>query len=472
MLTPACKNALKGHINLFLGVFVFGILLSCAKTPQQTIENPSEFYKHRNSIVRVESRLGFSSKGKGSGFFVQRNKVATNIHVIARPGPVYVKSADKKTTWKVEGVAAYDVKNDLVILKVVGEGEALPLGNSDVVRDKEPIFVVGFPGGKYKVAEGTLHSIRNSDKWLRMSVNTAGGGSGGPVLNSKGQVIGVQALGVDFISHAIPSNTVKVLLTQSESTEPLEQWHKRELIRSYAHYVKGEMYYYDKKRYDKAIANLDESIRLNPDSIYAYSKRGDVKFNLGNHKDAIEDYNKAIKLNPQHATAYGNRGAAKSKLGDHKDAIEDFNKVIKLNPQDAKAYNNRGAARQQLGDYKSAIEDHDKAIKLNSQNATTYYNRGVAKQKLGDYKGAISDYDKAIKLNPQDAAPYHNRGEAKRKLGDYEGAISDYDKAINLNPKIAVAYRNRARAREALGQHDAAKADFEKAKELDPDIAK
>ena len=266
MLTPTYKNALKRHIKLFLGVFVFGILFSCAKTPQQIIENPSEFYKHRNSIVRVESRLGFSSKGIGSGFFVQRNKIVTNIHVIARPGPVYVKSADKKMTWKVEGVAAYDVKNDLVILKVVSEGEALPLGNSDVIRDGEPISAVGFFDGEYKVADGTLHSIRDSDKWLRMNINTAGGSSGGPVLNSKGQVIGIQALGGNFISHAIPSNTVKVLLTQSESTEPLKQWHKRELIRSYAHYVKGEMYY-DEKRYDKAIANLDEAIRLNPEVI-------------------------------------------------------------------------------------------------------------------------------------------------------------------------------------------------------------
>ena len=302
MLTPICRNALKEHIKLFLGVFFLGILFSCAKPPQEIIENPSEFHRHRNSIVRVESKLGLSSTGIGSGFFVQRNKIVTNIHVIARPGPVYVKSVDKKTTWKVEGVAAYDVKNDLVILKVIGEGEALPLGNSDVIRDGEPISVVRFFDGEYKVADSTLHSIRDSDKWLRMNVNTAGGSSGGPVLNSKGQIIGIQALGGDFISHAIPSNTVKVLLTQSKSTEPLEQWHKRELIRSYAHYVKGEMYY-DEKRYDKAIANLDESIRLNPESIYAYSKRGDVKLNLGNHKDAIKDYSKAIKLNPQDNTA-------------------------------------------------------------------------------------------------------------------------------------------------------------------------
>lgn len=174
------------YIRLFLGVLVLGLFLSCARTPQQIIENTSEFQKYRNSIVRVENKHGFFSKGIGSGFFVERDKVATNIHVIAHPGPVYVKSADKKTTWKVEGIAACDVKNDLAILKIVGGGAALPLRNSDIVQTGEHISVVGDPDGKYKVTEGTLHSIRNNDKWLQMEVDTMDGSSGSPVLDSQG----------------------------------------------------------------------------------------------------------------------------------------------------------------------------------------------------------------------------------------------------------------------------------------------
>ncbi len=472
MLKPTCRNALKGHIRLFLGVLILGILFSCAKDPQQIIENTPEFQKYRNSIVRVESKLGFFSTGIGSGFFVERNKVVTNIHVIAHPGPVYVKSADKKTTWKVEGIAAYDVKNDLVILKVVGEGEALPFGNSDVVRGNEPISVVGFPEGKYKVAEGTLHSIRDSDKWLRMIVHTASGGSGGPVLNSKGQVIGIQSFQSGFFSHAIPSNTVKVLLMQSESTESLKQWHDREPIRSYAYYVKGEINY-DKEHYDKAIAYFDEAIRLDPESIYAYFKRGKAKSNLGDYKGAFSDYDKAIELNPERVLNYIGRGLSSDHLGDHKDAISDYDKVIKINSQHVATYINRGSAKRKLGDYKGAFSDYDKAIELNPQHAAAYINRGYAKFKLGNHKDAIEDYNKAIKINSEYAAvAYCNRGSAKRKLGDYKGAISDYDKAIELNPKYAAAYKNRALAKEALGQHDSAKADFEKAKELDPDIAK
>ena len=394
------KLGFLDYFKLFLGVLMLGILFSCAKVPEQIIDNTPEFQKYRKSIVRVESKLGFFSKYNGSGFFVDRNKVVTNIHVIAHPGPVYVKSVDKKTTWKVKCVAAFDVKNDLVILNVAGKGEALPFGNSDLVRGNEPIFAVGFPKGKYKVAEGTLHSIRDSDKWLRMIVHITSGSSGGPVLNSKGQVIGIQSFDSNSFSHAIPSNTVKVLLMKSESNESLKQWHKRELIRSYAYYVKGEINY-DKEHYDKAIADLDEAIWLDPESIYSYFKRGEAKSNLGDYKDAISDYDKAIELNPENILNYISRGLSRNNLGAHKDAISDYDKVIKIYSQEVAAYINRGNAKQKLGDYKGAISDYDNAIELNSEyTAVAYLNRSLANKGLGQQVAAKTDFEKAMELDP------------------------------------------------------------------------
>ena len=49
-------------LNYFLGVLMLEILFSCAIAPQQIIENTAEFQKYRNSIVRVESKLGFFFK--------------------------------------------------------------------------------------------------------------------------------------------------------------------------------------------------------------------------------------------------------------------------------------------------------------------------------------------------------------------------------------------------------------------------
>ena len=66
------------------------------------IEKPSI---GRASTVRVIGWSGASSKfSVGSGFFVNTDKIATNIHVVARPGPVFVKLSDKEDILAIEGV--------------------------------------------------------------------------------------------------------------------------------------------------------------------------------------------------------------------------------------------------------------------------------------------------------------------------------------------------------------------------------
>ena len=134
----------------------------------------------KDSVVRIVGLLG-TQLHKGSGFFVAPDKIATNIHVVAHLGPIFAKLVDKETIWEVAGVTAYDVENDLVILKIAGEGLPLSLGDSDAVRRSEPISVVGFPEGVYKVMTGTVLSTRESDKRIRTTADTAGGSSGGPL---------------------------------------------------------------------------------------------------------------------------------------------------------------------------------------------------------------------------------------------------------------------------------------------------
>ena len=156
-------------------------------------------YKNSNSIVRIETKriASFGLAGACSGFFVEPDKVVTNIHGITDRKPILVVSANEKTTWKVKGVAAFDVKNDLVILQVVGKGTPLPLANSDAIQHGDPITVVGFPYAKYKVTEGSVQNHTYTDERIRMKADISYGNSGSPVLNEKRQVIGI----VSYISN-------------------------------------------------------------------------------------------------------------------------------------------------------------------------------------------------------------------------------------------------------------------------------
>ena len=126
-----------------------------------------------------------------------------------------------------------------------------------------------------------------------------------------------------------------------------------------------------------------------------YSNRGIAYRKKGQYDRAIADFDTAIKLNPKIVQAYYNRGVAYGKKGDNDRAIANYGATIKLNPKYADAYFNRGVVYLDKGQYDRAIADFDTAIKLNPKHASAYYNRGTAYKKLGLIDKAMSDTQKA-----------------------------------------------------------------------------
>ena len=373
----------------------------------------------------------------GSGFFVKPNQIATNFHVIAGARQGTAKLVGKYTRYQIEGIVATDKDNDLAVLNVTASGVTpLSLGDSDTVNIGAKVYVAGNPKGLEGTFSDGLISRRESypKKRLQMTAPISPGSSGGPVLNSKGEVIGIsvsvhRALDAQNLNFAIPSNSLKALLKEARSAKPLSQ---------------------------------------NSQSISAetYFLRGNAKYGLGLYDAAIVAYTLAILLEPDDADAYYNRGLAKYNLDQYFAAIADYDMAIRLKPDDAAAYINRGLAKANLKQYFAAISDYDMAILLEPDDADAYYNRGNAKVGLEQYFAAISDYGMAILLEPDDAAAYINRGLAKENLKQYAAAISDYDKAIRLKPDFAHAYLYRGLAKYRLGRTWEAKQDLWTAWEL------
>ncbi|MDE0088407.1 MAG: trypsin-like peptidase domain-containing protein, partial [Candidatus Poribacteria bacterium] len=351
---------------LLIGLVTLGFILSCAQAPQQIAEKtlaPTE--KAKQSTVRLVNRFGDSVRFS-SGFFVGKDKIATNIHVVAQPGPIFVELSDTEKTLKIVGVAAYDVKNNLVILKIAGKGKPLSIGDSDAVQIGETVSVVGYHDGKYKTTTGTIDTIQKSDKWFGVEGTISKESSGGPVLNRKGQVIGITVgYGDDSDNYAIPSNALKVLLTQSVKLKPLVEWRKQEVVRAEVYHSQGEQKY-AAKQYKDAIVDFDKAITLNSEHVRAYFKRGKAKFYINDYVGVVSDCTHAVKLNPEHTRAYHGRAIAKFKLGESKydsgdaekaqqlyqETIEDVTQAIKIDPEDADLYNNRGGAKFKLGESK------------------------------------------------------------------------------------------------------------------------
>ena len=323
----------------------------------------------------------------GSGFFVHHNQIATNIHVIAGATKVFAKLVHTDAWYTIEGVTAFDVKNDLAILQTIEQNEKyLPLANSNSIQIGDPIAAIGSPTPllsllhgledqeEGKITEGTVHSIRESDEFLRLKVELSPGNSGGPVLNSKGEVIGIATGASRDFSYAISSNALEALLKQkSEQVEPWTLWQDKKPIRAYALWAQGNALvpFMDiLNAYKEVNEALNSAIELYPEFTLVYRVRGEVNLKIDQYQKAITDFDEVIQRVPDHALAYYYRGRAKYLWGQHEKSL--------------------GTTWQQ-GQYRAAVKDFDKTIELISDYASAYIDRSHAKEALGKSEEAEND---------------------------------------------------------------------------------
>jgi len=333
------------------------------------------------------------------------------------------------------------------------------MGNSNRATEGTLVYVAGFPlptaainRSIYNFTEGKI--IANASQPLEdgyalvYSNATLSGMSGGPVLNDRGEIVGIHGRADTLGSQASPNNPDVRVKTGFNLGIPLQPF----------------LHLLPRLEGENEIEPISPPpVDTRADDLYL---QGLKHFERENWQTAITVFNQAIRLDPDLAPAYGNRGIARAELGNFSAAIKDYNQVIRLVPDDDKAYYNRGVAHSALGNYDAAVQDYTRSIRLNSGDADSYYNRGNALVALEKYRRAVDDYTAALKLDPRDAGIYNNRGAALRRLEDYRGAISDYDRAVRLNPDYAEAYFNRGIAHYYLRDVEDAIADFKRAAKL------
>jgi S1-C subfamily serine protease len=201
--------------------------------------------KVTSTIVRQsESPFGFGEGAEqgiatGSGFVIDANgTLLTNWHVVENASKVTVSFEHSKT---VEAhVVGKNPSQDLAVLKIPTEGltlHPLTLGDSSTVEVGEPVVAIGNPFGLSRtLTTGVISALQREitapngfsiDNVLQTDAPINPGNSGGPLLNGKGQVIGITSqietggggsdgnIGIGF---AVPINTAKSELPELEKT--------------------------------------------------------------------------------------------------------------------------------------------------------------------------------------------------------------------------------------------------------------
>jgi tetratricopeptide (TPR) repeat protein len=119
-------------------------------------------------------------------------------------------------------------------------------------------------------------------------------------------------------------NKVISLCTKAIASKTLS---KKNLANTYSNRGLG---YLRSQQFDRAMSDLNESLRLNPESAFALDNRGDVHREQGRLDKALLDYNAAIRLDPTFSASYLNRALTFEKMGNLESARADFEAVLAM----------------------------------------------------------------------------------------------------------------------------------------------
>ena len=152
----------------------------------------------------------------------------------------------------------------------------------------------------------------------------------------------------------------------------------------------------DKHILYKFLAITNAALKFWPGYDRAYAGRAQAFDALGFYEKALEDINEAIKKNPNQGSYYSIRAETNFKTG-KEDVEEDFNKAVSLEPDFFGSFFRRGCYFFELKEYKKAHADFDKAVKLR-QTGMNYFFKGCASYYLKNYEECLKDFEKAKEL--------------------------------------------------------------------------
>jgi tetratricopeptide (TPR) repeat protein len=293
-----------------------------------------------------------------------------------------------------------------------------------------------------------------------------------------------------------------------------------------AYLSRGLIYIRFKADWDRAIADYDEALKLNPKIAGAYTGRAAANLRKGNIDRALPDLNEGLRLDPKSPVVHNVFGYYYNKKGDHERALTEVSEALRLYPQYLYAFSNRGEIYESKGEYIKALADFRMALSLDPDKkqiggreaaeaiarieqklaavagpdwttcsrapdredgipvctrlisakklgsadlAQAYVWRGVAYLRFkGDYDLGLADFNEGLRLDPKIVAAYAGRAASYIRKGNLDLALKDLNEGLRLNPNHAGIHAVRGIYHIAKGEYDSAVVEFNTAIRLSP----
>lgn len=449
-------------------------------------------------IAKTITVLIEGGSGHGSGILLQRDgntyRILTARHVIEKPGQYHISTADGQrhslVTASIRALPGVDLAT--VEFQSNRDYPLAQLGNSNDVVEGMPVYVAGFPAqgssvleGIYQFTEGRLTANASrpiEDGYALVYSNaTLPGMSGGPVLDEKGQLVGVHgsadvasALVQEGSSSSnvfvkrgfnlgIPINTYVSLAPQAPGLPVVQNLRVDDpapLTLKPADYFLEAEGKFQKQDYAGAIAAYGKAIELNPNYSEAYLGRAvaqlfqlvpEENFSALGEELGVKHLHRLTQGNPLLKDAFP--ANPPSPLLNHfltgfranpGTLQRDLAQAIALNPSYAEAYGVSSFFNLILGNFGSAVSDIDAGLALQPDNMDLHVIRALSLFLGGDFRQSLSAFERLSQEEPNNADYHLLRGLAAFLTADYDASRTSWGELIRINPQEALPYSVRA----------------------------
>jgi tetratricopeptide (TPR) repeat protein len=427
-----------------IGIIFFSILVMfCA--PLRSWANADVIYKENSPAVVVVASIDGEGKptGIGSGFIVSEDGViVTNYHVVNMASDIKIKIGAR--VMNVEGLLHVDPENDIAIIKVKGkEYPKVRIGDANKAQVGEKVYVIGSPQGlENTISEGILSGLREIDrerKILQMTAAISPGSSGGPVFNSRGEVIGIATFLIaetQNLNFAMPVNLVMAGLSKTQLVSPQDAC-KLDFNETASCWLYQGLAYGSIGQHDRAADAFKRALDIDSKKVETYVNLGISYANMSKHQEAIDMLNQALKIDPNRAETFSKLGMVYSQMEKYDDAVINLKRSIDLKPGDPVTYFNLAVTYGKMNQYKKAIESAKEAIRLVPNFPDAHGFLGFSYTSLGMHAEAAGAYKEAIRLDPDDPRMHLGLGKAYVNLGERALALDEYKILMKVNPGMA-----------------------------------
>ena len=218
-------SRLRALVSSLASLAILLALASFASSATSAYESSdSQIAQLKRAVVIITTYDGRGNPLlQGSGFFIDPEEVVTNLHVIKGASQIRLETFAGTTT-TVQSVVATNQSADLALLRI-----AQPVPDTSTLQlvaappaEGESIMLVSNPqGSRWKITRGNVGMLwKFAGIGMRLQITAAilPGSSGGPVVNERGQVIGVASLhanSADDLNFAVPVESLKDLQVQA-----------------------------------------------------------------------------------------------------------------------------------------------------------------------------------------------------------------------------------------------------------------